>query len=233
MLALLIATALGADCTYVSKADVLSVPAPAVIVLGERHATQPDLRRAGAVVKSYAARMRTRVALEAVRAEDQAVLDRFTAGQIDAASLPDALDWGASWGFDWAPYRPLVTSSQWGATVVGAGLKLGPKPEDATIPVPPRYMDLLREAMGGHPIPLGQENSFVESMAWRDHGIAKAALDGWDGKGWLIIVTGRGHVEGGKGVAWQASQLTATPVSSFVLSGGGGAACHPGDRVWR
>lgn len=233
MLALLVATALGGECVYVGKADVTSVPAPAVIVLGERHGMQPDLRRAASVVRSYAGRMRTRVALEAVHHDHQKVLDDFAAGRVSAEALPDALDWGRSWGFAYRPYAPLVTASSVGATVIGAGLDLGHRPDDVTVPLPPRYVDLLREAMGGHPVPIGKEQEFVEAMAWRDHGIAKAALDGWDKRGWVVIVTGRGHVEGGKGVAWQAQRLTDVPVHAFVLARGEDPPCHPGDRLWR
>lgn len=233
ILALLAALASAGECVPVTAADVLDVKAPGIVVLGERHGTQPDLRRATRVVRSYAARMRTTVALEAVPAAGQATLDAFAAGSVPVAELPARLDWERAWGFPWAPYAPLVTASRWGAKVVGAGLPLGGPPEGREVPVPPRYVDLLRDAMGGHDIPLGQEARFVQAMAWRDLAIAEAALAGWDGKGWLVVVTGRGHVEGGKGVAWQLDRLSEAPVHSFVLAWGEDPPCYPGDRLWR
>jgi hypothetical protein len=48
-----------------------------------------------------------------------------------------------------------------------------------------------------------------------------------------VIVTGRGHVEGGKGVPWQVGQLLPDArVESFVLAWGQ-APCHPGDQAYK
>lgn len=222
-------------CSYVGFADVVAPAAPAVIVLGERHGYQPDLGRAGKVVRALSERAPVRVALEAVHHKYQGVLDAFAHGQIDVSDLPARLEWTDSWGFAYRPYAALVEAAERlpNATVIGAGLDLGPKPDDANVPLPSRYMDLLRPAMGGHPIPLEQEGSFVQAMAWRDYGIASAALQGWDGQGYLVILTGRGHVEGGKGVAWQAGHLTQVPVSAFVLAPGKEPPCLSGDQLWR
>ncbi len=41
-----------ADCTWVDHDDIIDVPAPAVVVLGERHGMRTDLHRAHAVVES-------------------------------------------------------------------------------------------------------------------------------------------------------------------------------------
>ena len=49
-----------------------------------------------------------------------------------------------------------------------------------------------------------------------------------------MIVTGRGHVEGGKGVAWQVAQARPNvTVDSFVLAWGTNPPCYEGDKVWR
>lgn len=235
-LALWIASALaGGPCTYVGYSDVVAPEAPAVLVLGERHGYQPDLSRASKVVRALAARAPVRVALEAVHHKYQGVLDAFGRGQLDVSDLALRLDWKESWGFAFRPYAPLVEAglNVPNVTVVGAGLDLGPKPDTAEVPLPPRYMELLRPAMGEHPVPLEQEGSFVQAMAWRDYAIASAALKDWDGRGYVVIVTGRGHVEGGKGVAWQAEHLTAAPISSFVLKPGKEPPCNPGDKLWR
>jgi hypothetical protein len=235
-LALWLASAQAADaCTYVGFADVTAPAAPAVIVLGERHGFQPDLSRASKVVHGLAERAPVRVALEAVHRKYQGVLDAFDHGQVDASDLPSKLEWKDSWGFAFRPYAPLIEAGHDldRVTVIGAGVDLGPKPDDVEVSLPPRYIDLLRPGMGEHPVPIEQEGTFLQAMAWRDYAIASAALKDWDGTGYVVIVTGRGHVEGGKGVAWQAARLTQAPVESFVLKPGKEPPCNPGDKLWR
>ena len=230
-----LATAMVGDtqCEVVSLRDVLAVTAPAVLVLGERHGTQPDLHRAATIVHRLLADAPVTVALESVDGSKQSVLDEFANQRVSWDELPTALDWESSWGFRWRPYAPLVTASARGAKVVAAGLPLGAPPEGADVTVPTGYFRVLEGAMAGHPVPPASERDFVRSMAWRDQRIAEQALAGWDGQGFLVIVTGRGHVEGGKGVAWQIDRRTEVPVSSFVLAWGGDPPCFAGDKVWR
>ncbi len=232
--ALLSPAAMAGSCTWVGFRDVVDVPAPAVIVLGERHGTQPDLNRAAKVVRKLARQAPVSVALEAVHHRFQPILDRYAQDKVEAGDLPALLDWDDSWGFAWRPYAALVTASDLdGVGVIAAGLDLGKKPEEAEIPIPPRYMDLLRPAMGDHPMPASMEPRFVQSMAWRDHEIARRGVEGWDGSGYLVIVTGRGHVEGSKGVGWQAALQTQAPVHAFVLKAGKEPPCYAGDRLWK
>ncbi len=221
------------DCQVITQKDVLEVAAPAVVVLGERHGTLPDLGRARNIVRRFADRGDVTVALEAVRAEHQPTIERYENGELSPKDLPGLLHWQEDWGFPWAPYEPLVTAAVYGAHVIAAGVKLGPKPEGVTVPLPSRYGDLLRDAMGGHELPMGEEAGFIQAMAWRDYAIAKAAVEGWNGQGYLVILTGRGHVEGGKGVAFQASHLTDAPIHSFVLAWGEDPPCYAGDKVWK
>lgn len=228
-----VTTALAGDCRYVDFNTIVDIEAPAILVMGERHGHQPDLRRAGRVVKALLAEQPVWVSLEAVHRDDQQILNNFANDLVSVQDLPAALDWEEAWGFPWGPYKGLVTAANWGATVIAAGVDLGPKPDDVDVPVPPRYIDLLRDAMGGHDMPLGMEGRFVSSMAWRDHAIAKASLDRWKERGFLVIVAGRGHVEGSKGINWQLQQLTRVPVYSVILAEGPEAPCYPGDRIWR
>lgn len=229
---LLSAPAPAAECETVSFRDVIDVEAPAVIVLGERHGHQPDLRRAGRVVSRLARTAPVQVGIEAVHQRYQPVLDAFAAGRADASDLPELMDWEGSWGFRWRPYQPVVTAAVDGATVRAAGLDLGPMPEDAQVPIPPAYFDILRDAMAGHEMDPSMASGFVAAMAWRDHRIAALSAEGWSGEGYLVIVTGRGHVEGGKGVNWQVQRMVDAPVHSFVLAKGPNPPCHPGDKLW-
>lgn len=225
--------ALAGTCETTTLDALAEVPPPAVFVLGERHGHQPDLRRATRLVNRLSGQAPVTVALEAVHHNQQPVLDAFARGEVPAPDLPELMDWSAMWGFRYRPYEALVTGAQHGWTVVGAGLDLGPKPDEAEVLVPSGYLDLLRPAMGDHPMPLGMEQRFVESMAWRDHGLAQAGLQAWNGSGYLVYVVGRGHVEGSKGVNWQVQQQSSAPVHSVVLAQGGKPPCWPGDVIWR
>ena len=222
-----------AGCETVTYADIAAVQGPAVVVLGERHGMQPDLARATRIVRGFARRGPVTVALEAIHRDLQPTLDDYAAGQFDTDDLEARLNWKKAWGFPYAPYAALVSGALSGAKVIAAGIALGPAPEGVTTPVPSGYLPILRDAMSGHDVPPEREPAFLASMAWRDYAIGEAALNGWDGQGVLVVVTGRGHVEGGKGVAWQIDQRTDVPVSSFVLAWGSNPACYAGDKVWR
>ena len=58
-------------------------------------------------------------------------------------------------------------------------------------------------------------------------------LDGWNGEGYLVVVTNRTRVEGGKGVPWQIDMELEQPVHSFVLAWGVEPPCYAGDQVWK
>ena len=220
-------------CAYVRFPDVVAVPSPSVVVLGERHGFKSDLGRALKVARRFATEGPVTIALEAVHRKHQPVLDAFAAKKVPPDELADQLDWEHEWGFAYRAYEPLVTAAEEGMRVVAVGVDLGPKPEGVEVPIPPRYLDLLRPAMGGHDVPKAKEADFVAAMAWRDRALAEAAVKAWDGKGRLVLVVGRGHVEGGKGVAWQADLLTDAPIASFVLAPGPNPPCHEGDRLWK
>lgn len=235
MIAYFAVTAALADdgrCELIGFSDVTDVEAPAVIVLGERHGTQPDLARAGRVVRALADRAPVTLALEAVHEQYQSVLDDYAAGNLETDALPERLSWEHSWGFPWRPYEPLVTAARHDVKVVAAGTDLGPAPAGREYPVPAGYMTILGDAMAGHEVPPEQQERFVRSMAWRDFRLAENAVGGWDGEGYLVVVVGRGHVEGGKGTPWQLAQLTDKPVHAFVLAWAE-PPCYPGDKVWK
>ena len=220
------------SCTEIGIADILAIQAPAVIVLGERHGTQPDLARAARIANRLKRVADVTVALEAIHHDQQQVLDDHAAEKFDKADLPGLLDWPNRWGFPYKPYEPLVTAAERELRVIGAGLDLGQRPEGRTTPIPNGYINILRDAMAEHEMPVDMEARFVQSMAWRDYRIAESAIQGWDQQGYLLIVAGRGHVEGGKGVQWQAQRMVSVPVHSFVLAWAS-PPCYSGDRVWR
>lgn len=234
-----LASAHAAPCVPTTLAELAATPAPAVIVLGERRGTQPDLARAARLV----ARLRATgepitVGLQAIGKDKQPVLDRYADGQVEPSDLPGLLDWTPTAaekdplgyaGFPYAAYERLVTGALYEDTVLAVGVPFRLLPDDATLPLPPAYGTLLADAMGEHPMPATLEGSFAQTMAWMDHRIARTAVEGWTGKGYLVLVVDRVHVEGGKGVGWQAQRLVEAPVTSVLLGGPG--ACYPDDRT--
>ena len=228
----LIGAAWGATCSEVGFSDVVDIPPPAVLVLGERHGHQPDLGRAKRVVKRLKKSGPVTLALEAVHERYQPVLDRYASGKIDAAMLPSALAWTDNWTFEWGPYRQLVTAQKWGVKVRAVGHEDVGKPINREIPVPAGYADQLRPWTGEPPIPVNLEHSFVESMAWQSYHIVESAKSGWDGNGYLVLLVDRALVEGGLGVSWQAEHMLEPAVSSVVLAWAE-SPCLPGDQVWR
>lgn len=230
----MITTALATPrCDLVTMSDVMAVTPPAVIVLGETHGTQPDLKRASQIVNRLAKRAPVTLALEPVYAQRQAALDRYASGDITVEALPGAVGWDETFGFPLSPYRGLLTAADKGVKVVGVGLARQAAPDEAEFPVPGGYMSILRDAMAGAEMPLSLQSRFVRTMAYRDFRMAEAALAGWNGRGYLVVLVGREHVEGGKGVSWQAGLMSQAPVHSYILSYGGEPGCYRGDQIWR
>lgn len=234
MIAVLVSLASAHPCDEVALDELVAVESPAVFVLGERHGARPDMKKARALVRALQDRdAPVRLAMEAVHESNQEVLDAFSAGELKRRELPAELRWDDTWGFAWGPYKKLVSSSREGVEVVAAGLDLGPKPDDREIEVPEGYDAFLKEIMGPHAHGMSPEVKarFTTSMAWRDFRIAELAVQDWSGAGYLVVLTGRGHVEGGLGTSWQLPRLHEAPVHSVVLAHDG-ARCGPGDRVW-
>lgn len=229
----LLASALAGPCETLGLTDLTEIPAPAIIVLGERQGHQPDLRRAERLVAALEQQGDVTLAVEAVESSKQPVLDKFARGEIAAPDLPGLLAWETSWGFDWKPYENLVTAKLMGADVVAIGAPYGPPPPDSMVAMPPRYIEHFRDAMGGHEIPPGQEGRFAQSMAWRDHHMASTALNGWSGEGYLLVLANRTAVEGGLGVGWQLKRATSTTVHTVMLVPGRDPQCTADDRYWK
>lgn len=218
-------------CSPTTLSELAATEGPAVLVLGERKGTQPDLIRASRLVKKLiATEQSVTVALGAVSSEEQTILDKHASGGLAATDLEGLLDWGATYGFAYAPYAPLVQSADLGARVVAIGVEPEPKPKDTPVPQPPGYLPVLQDAMAGHFMPVLLESRFKTMVTWIDHRMARHAVEGWDRKGVLVVVADRMHVEGGNGISWQAQLMLNSegiPVKTVLLSGPG--RCYAGD----
>jgi len=220
-------------CTEIDGGDVLAVPPPAVIVLGERPGVTRDGRRAGRLIRQLGAIAPVTVAVESVAEDLQPALDRYARGEVPTERLDAQLEWDARVGLPYAAAAPVLTSSLHGAQVVAIGSQTWEPPEEIEVPVAPAYLQVLRDSMGDAAMPRAREADFLTFVAWRDHALADRAISAWDGRGYLVVVTHRNRVEGGYGVAWQAAGLTEAAVEPFVLAWGDEPPCYSGDRVWK
>jgi len=219
-------------CQIVRQKAITDVAPPAVIVLGERRGTQPDLARATRAVRGLVRQGDVTLAMQAVGKAHQPVLDRWTDEEISLTDLPGLVRLEAEWGFAFAPYRNLFLTARAGVKLVAIGQVPELRPPGQTVPMPPSYMHVLSEATDDHPLPVESEPDFVQTVTWMDHRLAAAAVASWDRQGYLVILADRFHVEGGKGISWQAQRLTPEPVHAFLLADGD-ASCYAADRVWR
>lgn len=219
-------------CEKVGLTDIAEVQAPAVIVIGERRGIWPDLLRAERLIQRLRQDHAVTVALEAVHVDKQPVLDQYTAGDITLSDVPELTGWGEYWGIPWQAYQGVVATGELGANLIAIGVNAQLRPNEDTIPLPPGYLHVLLDAVGEHAVPVELESQFVQTVAWKDYRMAKNAVTAWDGKGVLVILADRLHVEGGMGIQWQAQRMTDVPVTSALLASAE-TPCYPGDRIWR
>jgi len=232
MWTLFVSAALAATpCEITSLKAATDLPIPAIVVLGERKGHHPDLMRAEKIIGKLAKTAPTTVALESVHREQQEVIDRYEAGELTPTDLPDLLHWNDYWAFDFWRYERLVTASVIGAKVAAVGLDPGLRPDDVQVPIPPGYIHILDDALA-HPVPVELESRFLQTVAYRDHAIASAASEAWNGEGFLVILADRLHVEGGHGISWQIARMSKAPVHAFVLANAE-SPCFDGDKLFR
>ncbi len=234
LIALALTAAFAQDgCVPVGMSDVIEIGSPAVLVLGVRAGTNPDLWRAIRVVDKLKDRGdAVTVAVDIVHRRHQPTLDQLAAGQIPVGSLPRALQWDAKVGFPWAPYEALLVSQDHPVLAVGVDPSDPPDAERGPVQMPLGYFEVLRDGMAGADVPLRRQDTFLTWMAGQDRDIAATALDAWNGEGVLVLVVDRARVEGGYGVQWQADLLTDAPVMA-VTTAWAKTPCYDDDLVWR
>ena len=219
-------------CEVTNAGLLAQLPTPAVIVLGERRGLWPDLRRAEKLARKLARDRPVTVALQAVAADRQPILDRYAAGELADSDLPELLGWSQGWTMDYSDYQDLVAGADWGGTVLAVGHPYEARPADAVAPMPPGYFTVLLDGIGEHAMPVELEGPFATNTAWLDHRMAASAVQGWSGEGVLLILVDRLHNEGGLGVSWQVQQLTSAPVHNVLLAEAN-TPCYAGDLVWK
>jgi len=205
-------------CQLTSLGQLAATPPPAVFVLGERRGTSPDQARAYKLAKKLAKAGPVTLALQAVHTEQQGVLDGWAQGQVPDEQLGAQLQVFDRWGTAPDRYAKLVRGHSVGLQVVAAGVDPTHPPDGVIAPQPPGYVHLLSGTMGDSPVPVELEGRFASMVAYTDHRVAARAVEAWDGKGYLVILADRLHVEGGKGIGWQAGLLTPAPVKTVLMT---------------
>jgi len=218
-------------CTPTRIGQLAAQPAPSVLVLGERRGVAQDARRAYTIGKRLSKRGPVTLALQAVPVELQGALDAHAAGHLTDEQLLAQVDLTTHWGFDVPAYHKLLFAGRTlGWKLVAVGVEPEPVPEGAVVPLPPAYMHVLGDTMGENPVPVELEGSFSAMVAYIDHRVARRAVEAWSGEGYLLILADRLHVEGAKGISWQASLLTEAPALSVLLAASD-TPCYTGDLV--
>jgi len=226
-------TAIADDaCSTATLRDVLKIPEPAVIVLGERHGAEPDMARALRVIRRlHVNSQNVTLATDMVHRDQQSAFDSYASGDESVEYLAEDLSWNDRTGFPFAPYGRLFRTTRYGVSLVAVGASpIGPPPERRP-PIPQGYANWVASAIPNNTLAFGMDTRIARTLAWTDFQIAEHALLEWNNSGYLVILTERARVEGGMGVQWQAAQLTDIPVHSFILSWSQ-AYCTAGDKVW-
>ncbi|BFR47298.1 ChaN family lipoprotein [Nitratidesulfovibrio sp. HK-II] len=84
------------------------------ILLGESHTSACDHRAQAAFIAAMLAQgARPAIGFEMVPRDGQPALDEFSRGATPLAKLPDTLDWGKTWGYDFELYKPVFAVADW------------------------------------------------------------------------------------------------------------------------
>jgi uncharacterized iron-regulated protein len=225
------------DGTFVTP-DVLAkaLSAARYVLLGETH-DNPDHHRieAWVVATLFAARHRPGLAIEMLRADQQAALDDWRKAHAgDAgASLGATLDWQRSGWPDWRHYAPVVAPFlSAGMPVVAANLShnqlravlkdgygaLGTARVRTLAldrPVAPAIMEALaRELVAAHcgQLKPAQAEPFARVQVARDATLADGLLTAAARapEGTAVLVAGSGHVRKDRGVPFQLARRGVT-----------------------
>lgn len=138
----------------VLSADELAakIVAADVVLVGDYHALPASQRFATYLLRQLAAAGKQPVlALEAVFARDQRILDSWMEGQISPDEVRQRIRFDAEWGFDWAPLEELLTAAR-EAGAACYGIDCRPRHDLRTISIRDRHAACkLAEIRERHP----------------------------------------------------------------------------------
>jgi hypothetical protein len=207
-------------CAAIDQRDLLDVPAPAVLVLGEEPGWARDARRAARVARALRDRgVPVTLALEALPAAVAPTLDGLRAPEPDLERARDALAWDTIRDVPYAPYRPLLALGLASVRRPTTLLAVGQPPVPATPPPTEAPAALVARITEIAPdLPYAARVPVAAARAATDVALAEAALAGWTGQGVLVVVADRSRVAGDGGLPYQLAARTDAPVRAATLA---------------
>ncbi len=224
-----------------------------IIYVGESH---PDpnhhLIQRDVIEALQAKRPDLVVGMEMFALPYQATLDQWSAGQLDEPRFIELTHWYANWRYDFALYRPILTSiKDHNLTLIGLNLPfhIPPKistggiasllPEDARyLPeqidlTNPAHRDYVETVYGNHRI-RGRDNFefFYEAQcAWEDTMADTIAQQ--IGSRRMVVIIGNGHIVHKFGVPDRVFARTNTPFRTIYLAPAGKEVnLNVADYIW-
>lgn len=200
----------------------------AFVLVGEAHDNLCDHAAEARVARVMGANGPFALGLEMVTFDQQPVLDRYDAGDLDLRTLPAALDWKTTWGFDFDAYAPIFQAARtarapvvglnaparWVHEVRDKGLEGLPLAERLSVtplllPPPSAQEEMLRTAFDEHlragrtsGPPEGAWQRFLRVQSFWDSEMAwRAARAAEVLHVPVLVLAGVGHVEHGWGIA--------------------------------
>lgn len=125
-----------------------SVLASDIVLVGDYHTLRQSQETALRLLeRGLAGERPVCLALEMVRAADQPHVDAFLAGALDEPAFLAAIDYAATWNFEWSNYRPLFDAARRaGIRVFGVNHAGGDGPRDRDTRIAERIAAIATEA---------------------------------------------------------------------------------------
>mgnify|MGYP006284316781 CR=1 FL=1 len=202
------------------------------LLVGEGHASSCDHRVQAGLIQTLASfGTRPVVGLEMVDVTRQEVLDRFNHGDLSLDALPKALEWNATWGYDFELYAPIFETAQRLALPLRAlnlprrvidAVKTGSVADlnatDASlvpsdiIPPSEEQQDALKEQFRQHRSLLSSAGStlerfFLVQSLWDTQMAMQSVVARQELARPVVVIAGSGHVERGWGIALRLDRL--------------------------
>ncbi|MEO7453649.1 MAG: ChaN family lipoprotein, partial [Fimbriimonadales bacterium] len=168
------------------------------------------------------------VGYEMIQRPEQLALDLWTLGKLTEPQFLERAKWQASWGFDFALYRPIFEVTKryglrnvalnvprdWVRAVGRSGYDALDAEAKAQVPTldltNANHAKVFDALMGGHP--MGSPNVYAAQVLW-DEVMADSAAKYLNktyvsDKTVFVVIAGNGHVMYGQGIGWRLEKRT-------------------------
>ncbi len=246
------ATIVGPAGSPVSWDDMLAdLAAARVVYVGERHTSAAHHAAQLEILQALHARHPDLViGMEMFDRSYQAVLDHWSAGELDETGFLRRTHWYANWRFDYALYRPILDYARAQRLPVAAlnlpfnippkirvgGTEYLSEYEKTFLPAHvdtsnAAHRAYVRQIFQQHNFRSDFEDFYLAQCVWEDVMAESVALR--LGSAHLVVLAGNGHIQFKYGIPDRAFARTGLPFRTVVLSSPGESQ-PPGiaDYVW-